>query len=598
TGYVCTHRCETRCTRNNYDEPVAIRALKRFAFERGKAAPSKARGAKCRVAVVGAGPSGLAAAAFLAQSGVETTVYEAKDVAGGMPALAPAFRLPPTVVQADVERIRRLGVEIKVGHRVDVRPEKLLEEGFDAVYLACGFPRDARLAIEGIDGEGIFGALEFLARVAAGERPNLGSRVLVVGGGNTAMDAARTARRLTGSPVTVLYRRTRAEMPAEEEELRDLLDEGNRIEELVSPRRVVRVDGRVVALECVRNSLGLPGPDGRRQPVAVPGSEFEIPADSVILAIGQAPDVSFLDGSVVTLRSAGAIDVDPKTGRAGVDRVYAGGDAVRGPAIIIEACADGRRAAEAICERLGHSFQPIPPVQASPARSTIVALKDARARKEARHAPERLPASRRGGFDVVEATLTEEAARREASRCLQCAVLCDKCVEVCPNRANVAYEVAALRLRLPRLSASEGGLVVSGEEPFEVRQARQILHVDDWCNECGNCTTFCVHQGKPHLEKPRLFLSEAHFALEKDNAFFIEKETIRRRERGTESRLARGRRGWTFENDELVVRLSRDFQVRGATLKRPFEGLRSLREAAEMALVLDGVSRSAPFLLV
>ena len=140
--------------------------------------------------------------------------------------------------------------------------------------------------------------------------------------------------------------------------------------------------------------------------------------------------------------------------------------------------------------------------------------------------------------------------------------------------------------------------MASGEELFEVRQARQILHVDDWCNECGNCTTFCVHQGKPHLEKPRLFLSEADFEQEKDNAFFIEKETIRRRERGTESRLTRGRRGWTFENDELVVRLSRDFQVRGATLKRPFEGVRSLREAAEMALVLDGVSRSAPFLLV
>jgi putative selenate reductase len=593
TGHVCTHLCQTRCTRNNYDQPVLIRDLKRFAATHGRAQITdvKAQTAK-RVAVIGSGPSGLAAAYFLALNGVQVTILEAREMAGGMLAIAPHFRLPPAVVQEDIDRITGLGVEIKLNQCISVPPEELLKEGFDAVYAACGFQQDARLKIEGMEGAGVLTALRFLEQVARGEKPSLGRSVLVIGGGNTAMDAARTAQRLTGQPVTVVYRRSRAEMPAEEEELRDLFDEGNHLLELVSPERVVLENGRVAGLECVRNELDEPGPDGRRKPVRIEDSGFQIEADAIILAIGQRPDIAFLDGSGVTLRQDGSLVTDEETGQAAGAPVYAGGDVARGPAIIIEACADGRRAAEAMCHKFGIQFEPWPSQPAELSEQEILQIKRTRAGREAQHAPDLLPVERRAGFDLVEQTLTEKAAHAEALRCLQCSTVCDKCVEVCPNRANLAYELSAVNWTLPVLGCLNGGLTVVGKEAFVVRQARQIVHMDDFCNECGNCATFCVHQGKPYADKPRLFLQVGDYHLEADNAFYVEANAIRRREGGQEARLSKVDGSLAFENQHVRVRLSANFAVQEMALKEAFEGTLSLKEAAEMAVILKGVSTS------
>ncbi len=323
TGYVCTHLCQTRCTRNNYDEPVAIRALKRFAAEKGKETRFFGRNlvSDAQVAIIGSGPSGLAAAYFLTMNGIQATIYEAQDRAGGVLAIAPTFRLPETVVREDIARITNLGVKIELSHPITSPPEELLADGFDAVYVASGAGKDARLGIEDEEGAGVYHSLDFLDRVRRGERVELGSRVLVIGGGNSAMDAARTARRLTSGSVSIVYRRTRSEMPADEEEIEDALVEGVTLEELASPTRVIFQGGQVVALECVRNQLGEPGPDGRRKPTPVEGSEFQIEADSVVVAIGQRPDVAFLDGSAVTLRENATIAVAPETGLAGGEGV-------------------------------------------------------------------------------------------------------------------------------------------------------------------------------------------------------------------------------------------------------------------------------------
>jgi putative selenate reductase len=602
TGYACTHLCETRCTRNNYDQPVAIRALKRFANEwgtvDGRAVPRTGR----KVAVVGSGPSGLAAAYFLALAGVEVTIYEARERAGGMLAIAPTFRLPESVVREDIQRIQRLGVEIELAHPIVEPPERLLEQGFDAVYVSSGAGGSALLGIEGEEGEGVFVALDFLQQVGRGERVNLGERVLVIGGGNTAMDAARTARRLTGGSVTVVYRRTQREMPATEEEIEGLLAEGCILEELASPTRIVLEGGRVAALECVRNKLGDPGVDGRRRPVPIKGSEFSIPADSVVVAVGQRPDISFLDGSVVSLHKDGTIVVDGQTGLAGGERVYAGGDAVRGPAIIVEACADGRRAAEAMLRQLGLS--PDRPVVQLPTLSEeqIVGMKRARVRRMGRQESALLPPEQRDGFDLVEATLTEEAAQQESARCVQCSSFCDKCVEVCPNRANFAVTVSPMSLSLPRLACQQGELAVVGQEDFEVTQVRQIIHVHDFCNECGNCTTFCVHRGRPYADKPRLFLDRHDFEQESDNAFWVERGaegwTIYRREGARETHLhLAGQTGeMTFEAHLYRVVLSPGFHVRTMELKQEFDGSSSLTGAAEMAVILRGIISSMPFL--
>lgn len=602
TGYVCTHLCQTRCTRNNYDEPVAIMALKRFAAEKGRVTMKAAKRSGHRVAVIGSGPSGLAAAYYLALCGIEVVIYEAKDRVGGMLAIAPTFRLPEAVVREDIERIEKLGVKIDLSHPVTTPPEELLNQGFDAVYIASGAQKGARLGIEGEDRKGVYQALDFLERVSRGERVGLGKRVLVIGGGNTAMDAARTAKRLTGEPVKVVYRRTRREMPATEEEVEGLFSEGAILEELASPTRIILKEGRAVALECIRNKLGAAGPDGRRRPISIEGSEFQIEADSIIVGIGQRPDVSFIDGSSVSLHKNDTIVVDSQTGRTGHEQVYAGGDAVRGPATIIEACADGRRAAEAICRQLG--VRANLPTGQLPVLSEeeIVQMKHVRARKVAQYRGAILPPEERGGFDLIEATLTEEEALGEAARCMQCSNFCDKCVEVCPNRANYAFFVSLMSPTLPKVSCQQSGLRVSGEEVFRVAQARQIIHVQDFCNECGNCATFCVHDGKPYEDKPRLFLEKSDFEREEDKAFYIERGerewTIRRREGGKESRLSveSETEEMIFENEWLRMRLSSNFRIKSMKLKKDFRGEFSLVGPAEMYVILKGVTTSLPFL--
>jgi len=226
----------------------------------------------------------------------------------------------------------------------------------------------------------------------------------------------------------------------------------------------------------------------------------------------------------------------------------------------------------------------------------IAAVKRMRARKEAARRPSVLPPERRRGFELIEATLPEEAAQAEARRCLQCSTFCDKCVEVCPNRANLVYFVSPVRLVLPVLACRDGNLVVVGEEEFEVKQTRQILHVDDFCNECGNCATFCVHQGKPYAEKPRLFLREEDFRREEDNAFYLAGDTIRRREQGREARLSREDERLWYEDDRVRVGFGPDWSIVEMALKEPFSGTLSLKGAAEMAVILEGVRRSLPFL--
>ncbi|RPJ71726.1 MAG: putative selenate reductase subunit YgfK [Acidobacteria bacterium] len=600
TGYVCNRLCQTRCTRNDYEETVAIRALKRIAEERGRAEylPHRQPPTGRRVAIVGSGPSGLAAAAYLALNGVQATIFESRDTPGGMMRAVPPFRLPTEIIDRDIARIAALGVELRLNTRITVPPEELLEQGFDAVYLASGFQRDAPLTIPGAEGERVLPALHLLDRARRGERVDLGSKVAVVGGGDTAMDAVRTSQRLTGVPVTILYRRTRREMPAAEEELEGALEEGNLLEELVSPLAVLREGDRVVGVRCVRNELGLLAADGRRGPVPIPGSEFVVPCDTVVVAVGQLPELTFLDGSRVSRHAGGGVLVDGPTRGAGPEGGYAGGDVVIEPGSIISACADGRKAAEAICEHLGLPFAQ--PAWQRPVLSQrqILDVKAVRARRVPQVKPAMLAPERRGGFDLIESTYTEAEARAEGLRCVQCTAFCDKCVEVCPNRANYTFRIEPVSWRVPILGMKGGKLAVVGEEAFVVVQDRQILHVDDFCNECDDCQTFCVHHGKPYIDKPRLFLDQGLFEAEASNAFRIEGHAIRRRENAEESRLIIEDDGLVYEDAALRVRLSPDWRVAAIEAKEPFAGTRSLKPAAEMALLYRGITGSLGFLLI
>jgi putative selenate reductase len=280
-----------------------------------------------------------------------------------------------------------------------------------------------------------------------------------------------------------------------------------------------------------------------------------------------------------------------------VPGVYAGGDLVRGPATIVEACADGRRAAEAICGELGVPFARPAFGAATLSAAQVGQLKRTRAQRQEQERPVILPVAQRHSFALVEQTLSDEGARREAGRCLQCRELCDKCVEVCPNRANYSYRVAPVAWMIPRLAYRGGSVVALVGEPFVVRQRRQIVHVHDLCNECGNCATFCVHQGRPYVDKPRLALTRALFERMEGDAWYAEGGRLWRRTGGTLHGLSVAGDGLSYSNGRIEARLSRQFGLLGATAEEPFAGTVSLRTAAEMAVLMEGLHRSLPWLV-
>ncbi len=596
TGHICTHLCETRCTRANYDEPVGIRDIKRFIAAKEKVKIAKPAPVGKKAAIIGAGPSGLAAAARLAMAGFEVDVFEARDRAGGIMAIAPAFRLPRAVVDADVDRIRQLGVNFKFNAKITDAPETLLDKGYDSVYVACGFPKDMPPGLEGENAQGVWTALELLEKVAAGEHPDLGKKVLVIGGGNTAMDAARTANRLTGQPVMVVYRRTLEEMPAIEEEKKLLFEEGNILEQLAAPVKVVVKDGKVAGLECERTKLGEPDPDGRRRPEPT-GEKFVIEADSIIAAIGQVCDMAIFQSTKLELGRGGKVKASAN-GRTSKCGIYAGGDAVTGPAIVIQACADGQRAADAICAELAVPL-PVLPLPPLPTGSELAEARFARTRKTQPNREKHLPLDKRGGFDLVEQTLEEAEAVAEAKRCLQCSATCGKCVEVCPNRANYGYFVPPFNIVLPKLAVVNGKLCSTTRETVTVAKGMQIVHIEDFCNECGNCGTFCVHEGgRPYMDKPRLCLNDKDFQAQNDNVFRVSDKKILRRENAREESMTLRSYGWCYENVNVMVKFDRGFTVRDMKLKNDFAGELSLRSAVEMATLYRGIRNSLSWLII
>lgn len=433
-GYACFHPCEAKCGRAQHDAPVAIRMLKRAAAELGEEtvppAPRPATGR--RIAVVGSGPCGLTAACYLALLGHAVTVFEALHRPGGMLRYGiPGYRLPDAVVDADIRYIERCGVALVTGKRV-ASAEALLEQGHDAVFVATGAWRPARLGIPGERGRAVLDGLSFLEAVNAGSAPAIGGSVLVVGGGDTAIDAARVSRRL-GAQVVILYRRTRAEMPASAEEIEAAIEEGVAIE---APAAPLRIEGGVVT--CARMAAGPADAGGRPRLRPVPGSEFTVRADTVIVAIGQTVDAPT---SIVAREDDGRVRTDPCTLATSTPGIFAGGDAASGPASIIDAIAHGRIAASAIDRFLGGDGD----LDCLCAASADVAPREAAPRGATRERWASLAGDARlQGFDVVERGYDARAAQREAGRCLSCDRLeydvridpvlckdCGYCREVC-----------------------------------------------------------------------------------------------------------------------------------------------------------------------
>ncbi len=361
-GRVCPHPCETECTRGEFDQPIAIRAIKRFVADRGMDKPwypeVRTRRPE-RIAVVGGGPAGLTVACKLALEGFRITIFERSEVVGGMLLQSiPDYRLPPEIPPKEIEEIKRLGVEIKTGMELgkDFTIQSLKDEGYTAIFIATGAHKDQWMGIPGEDLAGVHAAVDWLKEIKLSdpkERPSLkGKRVIVVGGGDVAMDAACTSLRL-GGDVTIIYRRAREQMPATPEELQAAEKEGVKFSLLTNPVEILGKDGKVRGVRLIRMELGEPDESGRRRPIPIPGSEFEVPADMVIEAIGENPEGELLEKMGLKVAKWGGIEVDDQM-RTNLEGVFAAGDAVTGAATIIAAVGGALKAVESIkeyCER-------------------------------------------------------------------------------------------------------------------------------------------------------------------------------------------------------------------------------------------------------
>lgn len=472
-GRVCTGFCENKCYRSTMDESVAINLLERFVADCDCNAetpyvPEVGCATGHKVAIIGGGPAGLSAAYYLANKGHQVSIFEANSQLGGMLAYGiPDYRLPKIVLDKEIATITELchGVHCNASLGRDFTIESLKRSGYEAIFIAIGTQLDEKMGIEGENLLGVLPAISFLRDVAIGKKVNMNmaEKIVVIGGGNTAVDAARSAKRLLAEEVTILYRRARDVMPAIREEVEGAEQEGVHLHFLAAPVRVIAKDGRVGSLECIRMRLGEPDESDRRKPEPMEGSEFILEADTIIVAVGQTVDASGLPKEI--LGSNEYINANRETMETGIAGVFAGGDCVSGAATVVEAIAAGRRAAISMNQYLaGH------PIAASQKPSIYreyqiagIAIKP---NDEAKHlARARIlllpPMERQGNFREIKLGLTEEMAKREAARCVKCgSCLC--CWLFCPDGAI-------------SLKASDNKLTI---EP-------------DLCKSCGICAYEC-----------------------------------------------------------------------------------------------------------
>ncbi len=520
-GRVCTHPCEAGCNRARVDEPIAIRDLKRYIADWEIDNPEEAKVAiperlfEQNIAVVGSGPAGITAANDLIRMGYGVTVFEALDRTGGMMVTGiPPFRLPRHIIEAEIKAVQAQGVEIRTNTPLgpDLTLQDLMDkDGFSAVFLAIGAHQGRKLGIPGE--EAGLDAVQFLRIANLTENAaKAGDNVVVVGGGNSAIDAALMSLRLGSEEVRIVYRRTREEMPADEGEIEEALEEGIGLDYLATPLEVVLEDGRTVGLKVIRNELGEPDASGRRRPVPIEGSEYVIPCDRVIAAISQSPDLEFLgEDHGIELTRWNTFDTDEKTMMTSKEGVFAGGDAFAGPASVVDAIRDGHQAAMGIHCHLSGEPMPVPVKRAfRPGDYEVRLMPEDVTPEERVHMSHVDPHHRRRSFEEVAQNLTERQAMDEAARCMHCGPCeeCQTCVSICDKKLFVTErdgEEVFVRLPMdsPAYQKAHAHLtamlksqdIETGEEKQEHITLEPVTAfvMEELCRGCGDCAEVCEY---------------------------------------------------------------------------------------------------------
>jgi len=489
-GSICFSPCESQCNLNSMGGAMMIKALKRFVAERDRGlwrtySVRKKRSGK-RVAIIGAGPCGLTAGYYLAKLGHDVFVYEALPLPGGMLRYGiPEYRLPLERLSKEIEIIQESGVEIKT-NTIVTSVQKVLKEGYEALFISIGCHKNNSLGIEGEKLEGVVSAIDFLRKMRMDDNDFKGQRVAVIGGGNAAIDSARSALRSGAKDVYVIYRRSRDEMPAYPEEVKAALEEGINFHYLAIPKRILGTHGKVTGVECCRMKLGAIDDSGRRRPFPIKDSGYLLDVDSVIISVGQSADTSFMDISVEINKNA-TILADCETLATNVPGVFAGGDAVTQPASVIKAIASGRKAAASIDKYLGG--EGIIEEQLVSDESTDI---DSYSRSELvdRAKLQTLPLENRtNSFFEVEYSLSEEEAIRQSKRCLRCdmpiVVYSDRCCgcHTCEMRCSFSYENA--------FNPSKAKIQV--RRVINKQNMEFNVTLTEECNNCGICVTYCPY---------------------------------------------------------------------------------------------------------
>ncbi len=579
-GMVCDHPCTEKCTRINFDNPLKIREIKRFIAEQYSKnpvlQPFEENGLS--VAIIGGGPSGFSASYFLRMNGFLVDVFEAKNFPGGMAADAiPSFRLDDKSIKRDIDRIISLGVNVKYGESVDKEKFNSIRDEYDYVYIAAGALEAYKLDVPGSESKGVFDQLEFLCAIRQGKNIDTGKNIVVIGGGNSAMDAARAAKRLAGEggKVTILYRRSIREMPADMEEIEDALFEGIIFKEMVAPESVIAENGLVSGIRCLRMEPGEPDDSGRPRPVIVDGSLFETKADTIISAIGQKVVVPFFPEP--------ELKVDPETYKTGLEKVYAGGDAIRGASTLIKAIADGRKAAQSIINDASLSGTPSREIKGY--ERDFESIQKKIAKRSWGCDLLKTDFSKRSGFDLVTKTLTQDMAIAEASRCLSCDTVCNICTTVCPNRANIPYRVQPFKSKTYKAVCKNGKTSVEEAGTFTISQAHQVINIGDFCNECGNCTTFCPSSGSPYIGKPKFYLLMENF-IKEPSGYLITDNLILKREDWSEVSLTEKDRAYIYETKSLTAKIDKEsFEVSDVNFKNREDQEVDLKDARELGFL-------------